>query len=151
MILSLWSSVSDMKAHLVLTTKYRRKVLDGEMLVRLAEIVSDLCDKWGCKMIEFNGEEDHIHLLFQYYPQMELPKFSNLKSISSRRLRNEFSERVDKFYGRLCFGMSLTASCGGVTVSVLKKYIEKQDSQLENRGIEPIVFLALPHAAHPIG
>jgi len=41
-------SVSDMKAHLVLTTKYRRKVLDGEMLVRLAEIVSDLCDKWGC-------------------------------------------------------------------------------------------------------
>jgi len=64
-------SVSDMK---VLTTKYRRKVLDGEMLVRL-EIVSDLCDKWGCKMIEFNGEEDHIHLLFQYYPQMELPKF----------------------------------------------------------------------------
>jgi len=73
-------------------------------VVRLAEIVSDLCDKWGCKMIEFNGEEDHIHLLFQYYPQMELPKFiSNLKSISSRRLRNEFSERVDKFYGKAVF------------------------------------------------
>ena len=68
-------SVSDLKAHLVLTTKYRRQVLTSEMLVRLTEIVSDLCDKWGCKMIEFNGEEDHIHLLFQYYPQMELPKF----------------------------------------------------------------------------
>ena len=38
-------SVSDMKAHLVLTTKYRRKVLDSEMLVRLTEIVSNLCDK----------------------------------------------------------------------------------------------------------
>lgn len=90
-------------------------------------------------MIEFNGEEDHIHLLFQYYPQMELPKFiSNLKSISSRRIRNEFSERVDKFYWKAVFWNEsyFIASCGGVTVSVLKKYIEKQDSpELENSGV----------------
>lgn len=129
-------SVSDLKAHLVLTTKYRRKVLTGEMLVRLTEIVSDLCDKWGCKMIEFNGEEDHVHLLFQYYPQMELPKFiSNLKSISSRRLRSEFSERVNQFYWKAVFWNEsyFIASCGGVTVTVLKKYIEKQDSPEEGR------------------
>ncbi len=149
-------SVSDMKAHLVLTTKYRRKVLDGEMLVRLTEIVSDLCDKWGCKMIEFNGEADHIHLLFQYYPQMELPKFiSNLKSISSRRLRSEFSDRVDKFYGKAVFWNEsyFIASCGGVTVSVLKKYIEKQDTpNVENSGASnPIVFPGSHPDAHPIG
>lgn len=124
-------SVSDLKAHLVLTTKYRAHVLTGEMLVRLTEIVSDLCDKWDCKMIEFNGEEDHIHLLFQYYPQLELPKFiSNLKSISSRRLRSEFPERVNQFYWKAVFWNEsyFIASCGGVTVTVLKKYIEKQDS-----------------------
>ena len=149
-------SVSDLKAHLVLTTKYRRRVLDGEMLVRLTEIVSDLCDKWGCKMIEFNGEEDHIHLLFQYYPQMELPKFiSNLKSISSRRLRNEFSERVDRFYCKAVFWNEsyFIASCGGVTVSVLKKYIEKQDTpNVENSGTSsPIVNPCSHPDAHPIG
>lgn len=124
-------SVSDLKAHLVLTTKYRRKVLTGEMLQRLSAIVSDLCDKWDCKMIEFNGEEDHIHLLFQYYPQMELPKFiSNVKSISSRRLRSEFPDRINKFYWKAVFWNEsyFIASCGGVTVSVLKRYIEKQDS-----------------------
>lgn len=124
-------SVSDLKAHLVLTTKYRRKVLTGEMLTRLSAIVSALCDKWDCKMIEFNGESDHIHLLFQYYPQMELPKFiSNVKSISSRRLRSEFPERVDQFYRKAVFWNEsyFIASCGGVTVSVLKKYIEKQDT-----------------------
>ena len=76
-------SVSDLKAHLVLTTKYRCKVLNGEMLQRLTDVVVDLCEKWNCKMIEFNGEADHIHLLFQYYPQLELPKFfSNIKSVS---------------------------------------------------------------------
>ena len=124
-------SVSDLKAHLVLTTKYRRKVLTGEMRDRLSAIISDLCDNWDCKMIEFNGEEDHIHLLFQYYPQLELPKFiSNLKSISSRRLRSEFPARVNQFYSHAVFWNEsyFIASCGGVTVSVLKRYIEKQNS-----------------------
>jgi len=37
------------------------------------------------------------------------------------------------------------ASCGGVTVSVLKKYIEKQDSQVGKlRGIEPSTFSHTP-------
>jgi Transposase and inactivated derivatives len=65
-------SVSDIKAHLVLCTKYRRKEFNTEMLARLKEIFADLSEKWSCKLIEFNGEEDHIHLLFQYYPQMDL-------------------------------------------------------------------------------
>ncbi len=59
-------SVSDLKAHLVLTTKYRKKVLTGEMIARLGEIINDLCQKWDCKVIEFNGEDNHIHLLFQF-------------------------------------------------------------------------------------
>jgi putative transposase len=92
-------AVSDMKAHLVLTTKYRRKAFTGEMLKRLHEILSDLCQKWNCKLIEFNGEADHIHLLFQYYPQMDLSKFvNNIKSVSSRRIRSEFAEHVNNIY-----------------------------------------------------
>lgn len=124
-------SVSDLKAHLVLTTKYRRKVFTAEMLQRLTEVVGDLCEKWDCKVIEINGEADHIHILFQYYPQMALPKFiNNLKSVSSRRLRSEFAERVNKFYWKsvLWNESYFIASCGAVTVSVLKRYIEQQDS-----------------------
>jgi len=123
-------SVSDLKAHLVLTTKSRRKVFTAEMLQRLIEVVGDLCQKWDCKLIEVNGEADYIHLLFQYYPQMALPKFiNNLKSVSSRRLRSEFAERVNKFYWKsvLWNESYFIASCGGVTVSVLKRYIEQQD------------------------
>lgn len=120
-----------MKAHLVLTSKYRRKVFTAEMLQRLGVIVGDLCQKWNCKLIEFNGEEDHIHLLFQYFPQMELTKFvNNLKTVTSRRLRSEFQEQVDRFYWKdvLWNGSYFIASCGGVTVSTLRKYIESQDT-----------------------
>jgi putative transposase len=124
-------SVSDMKAHLVLTSKYRKKVFTAEMLNRLGVVVRDLCEKWDCKLVEFNAEEDHIHLLFQYFPQMELTKFvNNLKTVTSRRLRSEFQEQVDKFYWKdvLWNGSYFIASCGGVTVSTLRKYIESQDS-----------------------
>ncbi|NEN91775.1 MAG: IS200/IS605 family transposase [Okeania sp. SIO3H1] len=123
-------AVSDMKAHLVLVTKYRKKVINQEMLKRLGEIVDNLCTKWDCKLIEFNGEPDHVHLLFQYYPQLELPKFiTNLKSVSSRRLRAEFSEQINQVYFKAVLWSEsyFIASCGGVSVSVLKKYIENQE------------------------
>jgi putative transposase len=124
-------SVSDLKAHLVLTTKYRRKLFTKEMLERMHEILEDLLTKWECKIVEFNGEENHIHLLFQYHPGIELSKFVNsVKTVTSRRLRSEFEERVNKFYYKdvLWNGSYFIASCGGVTVSALKKYIETQDS-----------------------
>jgi putative transposase len=124
-------AISDLKAHLVLTTKYRKKLFTGAMITRLSEVFTDLCEKWNCKVVEFSGEEDHIHLLFQYLPQMDLSKFvNNLKSVSSRRVRAEFADEVNKVYWKsvLWNESYFIASCGGVTVSVLKKYIEHQDS-----------------------
>ena len=149
-------SISDLKAHLVLTTKYCRKVFTEEMIRRLLEVVGDLCEKWDCKMIEFNGDADHVHLLFQYYPQMELPKFvSNLKSVSSRRLRSEFAERVDQFYWKsvLWNESYFIASCGGVTVSVLKRYIEQQDApEMGASGaLNPVSTRDSHPDAHPSG
>jgi len=124
--------VSDMKAHLVLVTKYRRKVLTAEMLRRLGEVMEELCEKWGCKLIEFDGEEEHIHVLFQYYPQLPLPKFvGNLKSVTSRRIRSEFASDIARVYREkpvLWNEAYFIASCGGVTVSKLKRYIEGQDA-----------------------
>ena len=122
-------SVSDLKAHLVLTTKYRKKVFTSEMLTRLHEITENLLEKWECRLIEINGEEDHVHILFQYHPAMELNKFvNNFKSVSSRKSRQEFPEQINKFYWKEVFWNSsyFIASCGGVTISTLKKYVENQ-------------------------
>jgi putative transposase len=122
--------VSDLKAHLVLTTKYRQRVLTGQMIDRLGEILKDLLLKWDSKVVDFNGESDHVHLLFQYTPQTELPKFiNNIKTVTSRYLRKEFPDRVNQFYYKdvLWNGSYFIASCGGVTVETLKKYVESQD------------------------
>ncbi|MBW4678207.1 MAG: IS200/IS605 family transposase [Desmonostoc geniculatum HA4340-LM1] len=123
-------SVSDLKIHLVLTTKYRRKAITGEMLQRLHVILEDLLIKWDCKLVEFNGESDHVHVLFQYHPDLQLSTLvGNIKSTTSRRLRQEFTEHLSHFYTKDVFwnGSYFVASCGGVTISTLKQYIESQD------------------------
>ena len=124
-------SVSDLKAHLVLTTKYRRKVFNAAMIKRLHEVFEDLLDKWECKIVEFNGESDHVHLLFQYHPDLQLSKLVNsLKSVSSRKLRQEFLEELEQVYYKkkvVCNSSYFIASWGAVTISTLKKYIENQN------------------------
>lgn len=122
-------SVSDLKAHLVLTTKYRRKVLSRSLLERLHQIVENIMQLWDCKLVEFNGEEDHVHILFQYHPAMELSKLvNNLKSVTSRKIRKEFPLELKRFYSKNVLWNSsyYIASCGGVTISTLKRYIENQ-------------------------
>ncbi len=92
----------------------------SEMLNRLHEVLEALLEQWECRVVEFNGEADHIHLLFQYHPGIELSKLvNNIKTVSSRKLRQEFSEQVDRFYHKdvLWNGSYFIASCGGVTIS----------------------------------
>lgn len=85
--------------HLVLLTKFRRKSLTSEMLDRMQEIMKELLTKWECELIEFGGESDHIHILFETHPSVDLSKLvNNIKTVTSRRLRSEFSEHLSKFY-----------------------------------------------------
>jgi putative transposase len=124
-------SVSDLKVHLVLTTKYKRKAFTSEMLERLHVFLEELLAKWDCKLIEFNGEEDHVHVLFQYHPDLQLSTLvGNIKSTTSRRLRQEFSTHLSRFYTKDVFwnGSYFVASCGGVTITTLKQYIKSQDA-----------------------
>jgi len=128
-------SVYKLTAHVVLVTKYRKKAISGEVLIRLKEILSDTLLKWECKLLEFNGESDHVHLLIDYKPDISLSKLiANLKTVSSRLIRRDFPELARKyFYNKPYFwtGAYFVASCGGVTVNQLKKYVENQKSPQE--------------------
>ena len=123
-------SVSSLIAHLVFVTKHRKKVMTATVLSRMVEIIHATCLKWNCEVIEVNGEVDHIHLLFGYYPQMQISKFiNNLKTVTSRLIRKEFGEEVNSYYRNTAFWSEsyFIASCGGVTIEKLKAYVQSQD------------------------
>lgn len=123
-------SVYKLNAHIILVVKYRKKAIDKVILSRLKEIFVDTLDKWDAQLVEFNGEADHIHLLIDYKPDKPLSTLiGNLKTVSSRLIRKEFPELSEKyFYGKPHFwtGAYFVASCGGVTVEHLKRYVENQ-------------------------
>ncbi len=85
--------------HLVLVTKFRKKSLTGEMLSHLETISSETLNKWDCSLIEFGGEADHVHILFEGIPSIDLSKLvNNLKTVSSRLMRRDFKEHLKKIY-----------------------------------------------------
>ena len=62
-------AVYNLKYHLVLVTKYRRKCITKDMLNRLHDIFKEQCVHWSVQLLEFNGEEDHVHLLLDAHPR----------------------------------------------------------------------------------
>lgn len=116
--------------HLVLVTKYRRKCFTNEMLNRLEEIVRKNCTDWEIELIEFNGEADHVHLLLDMHPNIMPSKFiNNLKTVSSRLMRKEFSEHLKKYYCKpvLWTRAYCLLTTGGATIETIRKYIENQN------------------------
>jgi putative transposase len=121
--------VFDLKYHLVLVTKYRRKCFTDEILQYLETVVQDICKKWDVDLIEFGGEADHIHILFAAYPNIDLSKFiNNLKTVSSRLIRKKYQEHLSKFYWKpvLWTRAYCLLSSGGAPIDVIKQYIQNQ-------------------------
>ncbi len=117
--------------HLVLSMKYRQKCLTPEMLDRLEDLLRGLLTRWGCELVEFGGEADHVHILFEANPTVKLSDLvKNLKSVSARHLRKEYANHLASFYGKPYFwnnAYALISVGGRANVKTLLRYIEKQD------------------------
>lgn len=121
------SVVSMLHAHFVFVTKYRRGILTGDVLRRIKVVSQGVCADFDVVLKEFNGERDHVHLLIEYPPTVQLSKLVNsLKGVTSWKVREEFPELQDKIEDALWSPSYFVGSVGGAPISVLRQYIEKQ-------------------------
>lgn len=114
--------------HLVLVVKYRRKVFDNEISNRAKEIFEYISPNYNITLQEWNHDQDHVHILFKAKPNSDLSKMINAyKSASSRRIKNEFPD-IRKYLWKEYFWSRnyCLLTTGGVTIDVIKKYIETQ-------------------------
>ena len=92
-------AVFNLTVHIVLVTKYRRKVINAEMLTELEKVFKSVLKSWDSDLIEFNGELDHVHLLISYPPHKLLSSLiSNLKATSSKAMWRKFESIVRGTY-----------------------------------------------------
>lgn len=111
--------------HLVFVTKYRRKVFTADHLTLLADVFADVCADFGAVLTECNGEDDHVHLLIEYPPTVQLSRLVNsLKGVSSRRLRQRYRVRTHRDH--LWSPSYFAGSCGGAPLSIIRQYVENQ-------------------------
>ena len=119
-----------MHAHLVFVTKYRHKVFTDTHLTRMEDIMRAVCADFETELVEFNGGNNHVHLLVNFPPKVAISKLVNsLKGVSSRRLRQEYPELVRHYWRaqRLWSGSYFAGSVGGAPLSIVKQYIEQQN------------------------
>jgi REP-associated tyrosine transposase len=115
---------------LVFVTKFRHRVFGDAHLARMEEIMQDVCRDFETELVEFNGENNHVHLLVNFPPKVALAKLVNsLKGVSSRRMRQEFPDLRRHYYraNKLWSGSYFAGSVGGAPLSVVKQYIEQQN------------------------
>ncbi len=101
-----------------------------------------VCEDFEAELVEFNGENNHVHLLVNFPPKVAVSKLVNsLKGVSSRRLRQEFPDLVRHYWRaqRLWSGSYFAGSVAGAPLSIVKQYIEQQ-----NRPLRPEVNSADP-------
>ncbi len=121
-------SVFMLHYHLVLVVKYRRKVFDDNISDRAKEMFEYISPKYNITLEEWNHDVDHVHILFRGHPNSEISKFINAyKSASSRLIKKEFPFIREKLWKDAFWSQSFCLlTTGGVSVDVIKKYIESQ-------------------------
>ena len=131
-----------MQVHLVFVTRYRRQIFDHDATEKLRTYFSNVCADFEAELVEMDGEPDHVHLLINSPPRRAISSLVNsLKGVSGRLLRRDRPDSAVRYYykGVLWSPGYFASSCGGARISVIRQYIEPQQTpgQVENRALYP--------------
>jgi len=83
-------------------------------------------------LIESGGEPDHVHLLIDIHPALDISVLiNNLKTASARRTRNRFAEHLAAFYRKPLFWHRayFVGSVGGATLETVRAYVDAQGTE----------------------
>ncbi len=94
----------------IFVAKYRRKVFDGHAISRLRAIFARTCADFEAQLIKMDGEDDHVHRWVQYPPKVAVSKL------------------VNSLKGVLWSPSDFASSCGGAPISIVRQYIEQQQT-----------------------
>ena len=125
----------EIEYHLVWTTKYRYKVLNGRIAERARELIRQSCNNMGITIIKGSVGKEHIHLLVSCPPNISVSKIVQmLKGKTSRVLLNEYKELKKRYWGQHLWSVGyFCRTVGDASTQQIKEYIENQpDEYIEN-------------------
>jgi len=118
--------------HIVVSTKYRRKILRDGFGEYVKNAVIGIGKQYPeIEIIEVNTDVDHIHILASIPPKFsvsEVVKIIKAKTALNMRRRFPFLDKVYWGVGGI-WSVGYFVSTVGITEEVIRKYIEKQGEE----------------------
>jgi putative transposase len=119
-------NVHELHVHLVWGTKYRYKVLGGDIQLRCRDMIRQVCDTLDVRILKGVVSKDHVHLHVSYPPKLSISDLvKRLKGRSAKVLLEEFSELRRRYYGGHFWGIGYGAwSTGNITDEMIQAYLD---------------------------
>jgi len=119
-------TVSWLTAHIVWVTKYRYKVLEGDIQKRCRELVKQICDVEDIRILKGVVSKDHVHTHIEYRPSLNISDIvKRLKGRTSRRLQEEYPALSKRYWGRHFWAIGYGVwSTGNITDAMVEEYLE---------------------------
>jgi len=111
--------------------KYRKKVLTGEIAIRVRDLIRQIAMEHEISILSGKVACDHIHVLVAYRPHVDVSTIVQwLKGISSRILLQEYPHLRKKFWGKHLWARGyLAVTTGTLTDEMVQKYIAEQEGE----------------------
>ena len=112
--------------HVVWSTKYRFKVLQGDIQKRVREIIRRICSENGVDIISGVVSSDHVHMFISLPPKLSMSNFmQKVKGRSSLLIQREFPVLKKRYWGRHFWGRGyFSTTNGAITEEVVLQYLE---------------------------
>lgn len=119
-------TVSRLTCHIVWVTKYRYKVLKGDVQQRCRELLIQVFDAEDIRILKGVVSSDHIHMHIEYAPKQSVSGIvKQMKGRVSRKLQQEFSKLNDLYWGRHFWASGYGVwSTGNITDEMVNEYLE---------------------------
>ncbi|EJT5918081.1 IS200/IS605-like element IS200S family transposase [Clostridium perfringens] len=118
------------KYHIVFAPKHRRKEIYGEKKQEISEILRQLCEWKGVRIVEAHACVDHIHMLVEIPPKMSVSSFVwVLKCKSSLMIFEKFANLKYKYGNRHFWCMGFYVDTVGKNKKEIEDYIRNQEQE----------------------
>ena len=118
------------KYHIVFAPKHRRKEIYGEKKQEISEILRQLCEWKGVRIVEAHACVDHIHMLVEIPPKMSVSSFVGfLKGKSSLMIFEKFANLKYKYGNRHFWCMGFYVDTVGKNKKAIEDYIRNQEQE----------------------
>ena len=119
-------TVSWLTVHIVWVTKYRYKVLQGDVQRRCRRLVQQICESEDVRILKGVVSKDHVHIHIEYPPSLSVSNLmKRLKGRTSRSLQEEYPKLQKQYWGRHFWSIGYGAwSTGNITDEMVEEYLE---------------------------